>query len=118
MLLSFQTGFNLANVAVVCAILESISDLEPSSVTTQPRYLKLYFDLCVNATGVVINLIFAAMISMPSALEALSRRSTNFASSSSFPAKPSMSSAKRRLVIVLLPMLLVIVLFPMLTVPS
>ena len=29
------------------------------------------------------------------------RRSTNFASSSSSPAKPSMSSAKRRLVIVL-----------------
>ena len=32
--LSFQTGFNLVNVAVVCAILESISDLEPSSVIT------------------------------------------------------------------------------------
>ena len=33
--------------------------------------------------------------------KALSRRSTKFASSSSFPAKPSMSSAKQRLVIVL-----------------
>ena len=30
-LLSFQTGFNLVNAAVVCAILESISGLEPSS---------------------------------------------------------------------------------------
>ena len=40
-LLSFQTGFNLVNAAVVCAILESISDLEPSSVITEPRYLKL-----------------------------------------------------------------------------
>ena len=59
-LLSFQTGFNLVNAAVVCAILESISGLEPSSVITEPRYLKLvtvssfcpfYFDLCVGATG-------------------------------------------------------------------
>ena len=40
-LLSFQTGFNLVNAAVVCAILESISGLEPSSVMTEPRYLKL-----------------------------------------------------------------------------
>ena len=40
-LLSFQTGFNLVNAAVVCAILESISGLKPSSVTTEPRYLKL-----------------------------------------------------------------------------
>ena len=35
--LSFQTGFNLVNAAVVCAILESISGLEPSSVITGPR---------------------------------------------------------------------------------
>ena len=40
-LLSFQTDFNLVNAAVACAILESISGLEPSSVTTEPRYLKL-----------------------------------------------------------------------------
>ena len=40
-LLSFQTGFNLVNAAVVCAILESISCLEPWSVITEPRYLKL-----------------------------------------------------------------------------
>ena len=38
---SVQTGFNLVNAAVVCAILESISVLEPSSVITEPRYLKL-----------------------------------------------------------------------------
>ena len=41
MLLSFQNGFNLVNAAVVCAILESISGLEPSSLITAPRYLKL-----------------------------------------------------------------------------
>ena len=40
-LLSFKTGFSIVNVAVVCAILESISDVEPSSVITEPRYLKL-----------------------------------------------------------------------------
>ena len=37
-LLSFQTGFNLVNAAVVCAILESISGLEHSSVLTELRY--------------------------------------------------------------------------------
>ena len=41
MLLSFQTGFNLVNAAVACAVLESISGLEPSPVITEPRYLKL-----------------------------------------------------------------------------
>ena len=61
--LSIQTGFSLVNAAVVCAILESISGLEPSSVITEPRYLKLVtvtsfcpFTLipaCVDATGVV-----------------------------------------------------------------
>ena len=40
-LLSIQTGFSLVNSAVVCAVLESISGLEPSSVITEPRYLKL-----------------------------------------------------------------------------
>ena len=35
--LSFQTGFNLVNAAAVYAFLESISDLEPSSVITEPR---------------------------------------------------------------------------------
>ena len=45
-LLSFPTGFSLFNAAVVCAILESISGLEPSSVITESI-------LCVDATGVV-----------------------------------------------------------------
>ena len=39
--LSFQTCFILVNDAFSCAILESISGLEPSSVITEPRYLKL-----------------------------------------------------------------------------
>ena len=33
--------FQTFNAAVVCAILESITGLEPSSVITEPRYLKL-----------------------------------------------------------------------------
>ena len=62
-LLSFQTGFNLVSAAVVCTILESSSGLEPSSVIIEPsqvleacyclKLLSVYFDLCVNATGVV-----------------------------------------------------------------
>ena len=40
-LLSFQTGFNHVNAAVVWANLDSISGLESSSVITEPRYLKL-----------------------------------------------------------------------------
>ena len=62
MFLFFKTGFNLVSAAVVCAILESISSLEPPSVITGPRYLKLvtvssflsiYFAVCVDANGVV-----------------------------------------------------------------
>ena len=60
-LLSFQTGFNLVNATVVCALLESISGLEPSSVITEPGYLKFvtvssfcpFTLICVDATGVV-----------------------------------------------------------------
>ena len=61
-LLSFQTGFSLVNAAVVCAILESISGLEPSSVITENQILEacdclkllsIYFGLFVDATGVV-----------------------------------------------------------------
>ena len=59
MLLSFQTGFNLVNAAVVYAVLESISGLETSSDTTVPRYLSfrllsIYFDLhAVGCGGLV-----------------------------------------------------------------
>ena len=49
-LLSFQTGFSLVSAAV-CAILESVSGLEPSSVITEPWYLKL----------VTVTLIFVLM---------------------------------------------------------
>ena len=41
LLLSFQTGFILVNAAVVCAILESISGLEPSSGSVSYTHLTL-----------------------------------------------------------------------------
>ena len=71
-LLSIQTGFSLVNVAVVCAILEGISGLEPpSDITAQllqafdcPKLLSVYFNLSVDATGVVIILVYLALISM------------------------------------------------------
>ena len=40
-LMSFQTGFNLVNIDVVCAILECISGLERSSVTVSYTHLTL-----------------------------------------------------------------------------
>ena len=114
MFLSFHKGFNLDSAAVVCAILASISSLEHSSVIIDPKYLKLFTfsSLCpLTLTSVlmscvlfVISLVFSALISMPYDVDVFSRRSTILASSCSSPAKPSMSSAKRRLVIALPPM--------------
>ena len=82
-----------------------------------PKYLKLITvsSLCPLAlTSVlmpcvlfVISLVFSALISMPYDVDIFSRCSTKLTSSCSSPAKPSMSSAKRRLVIVLPPMLTV-----------
>ena len=110
-LLSFKTGFNLVNAAVVCAILESISGLEPSAQVLEAcdslKLLSIYFDFCVDATGIVCYQL-GLLVTDLHAVKPLSRRSTNFAGSS-FSAKPSMSSAKNKLVIVL-PL--------MLTVPS
>ena len=72
-LLSFETSFNLVNAAVVRAILESTSGLEPSPVITEPRYLKLVtvssfypFTLISVLTPLVlfvISLVFSAVIS-------------------------------------------------------
>ena len=74
-LLSFQTGFNLVNAAVVCAILESISGLELSSGITEARYLKLVtvssfypfilISVLMPLVLFVISLVFSALISMP-----------------------------------------------------
>ena len=81
-LLLFQTGFNLVSATVVCAILESISGLEPSSVITEPRYLTLVtvssfcpftlISVLMPLVLFVTSLVFSALISMPQAVEALS----------------------------------------------
>ena len=73
-LMSFQTGFNLVNATVVCAILESISGLEPSSIITEPRYLQLatvssscpfaLIYVLMPLVLFVISLVFSALISM------------------------------------------------------
>ena len=104
-LLLFQTGFNLVNAAVVCAILESISGLEPSSVITEPetcdclKLLSIYFDL----TGIVCRQLglLGTDLHATGCGDFVETLYLFFASSSS-PAKPSMSSAKQRLVTVCL----------------
>ena len=73
--LSFQTGFNLVNAAVVCAILASFSGLEPSLFITQLRYLKLVtvssfspftsISVLMPLVLFVNSLVFSALISMP-----------------------------------------------------
>ena len=75
MLLLFQTGFSLVSAAVVCAILENISGLEPSSDTTEPRYLKLVtvssfcpytlVSVLMSLVLFVISLVFTALIFKP-----------------------------------------------------
>ena len=73
-MLLFQTGFNLVNAAVGCAILESILGLGFSLDTTELRYLKFVtvsslFQFTLNYLLMllvlfVINLVFLALISM------------------------------------------------------
>ena len=75
LLLSIQIGFSLVNATVVCAVLESILGLEPSSVITEPRYLKLatvssfysftLIFVLMPLVLFVISLVFSALISMP-----------------------------------------------------
>ena len=103
--LSFQTGFSLVSVAVACAILESISGLEPSSVIAEPGCLKLVtvsnfcpftlISVLMPLVLFVIGLVFSALISMLYVVEALSRRSAHFASYSSSP--PGVGSCGRNL---------------------
>ena len=91
MFLSFHKGFNLVSAVVVCAILASISGLEPSSVIIDPKYLKLVtvsslYPLTLTTVLMpcvlfVISLVFSELISMPYDVDVFSRRSTKLASS-------------------------------------
>ena len=83
MLLSFQMTFSLVTAAVVWAILENTSGLDPSSDTITPRYLKLrtvssfllsmVMSVLMPLVLFVINWVFSALIYMPYAVEASSR---------------------------------------------
>ena len=55
-LLSFQTGFSLVSAAVVCANLDSMSGLEPSSIITEPKYMKHRYNINTNLIQVIKNL--------------------------------------------------------------
>ena len=106
MFLLFQMTFSLVTAAVVWAILESTSGLDPSSDTIAPRYLKLqtvssFLLSMVKSVWMplvlfVINWVFSTLICMPYAVEASSRWFTNLTSSCSCPARPSMSSVERK----------------------
>ena len=115
MLLSLQMGFSFVRAAVACAILERTSGLEPSSETTAPRYLKLvtvpnfcpftFISLWMPLALFVISFVFSALISILYLVQVLSIFPTRASSSYSSSARASMSSANRRLVIFLPPML-------------
>ena len=117
MILSSQMILSFVSAAMVWAILEHISSMDPSSVTMAPKYLKFWMVfsfspltlmlLLMPFVLLVINLVFSALICMLYVVEVLPRRSARLAHSKSEPARPSMSSAKCKFEIVLPPMLTV-----------
>ena len=102
------TRKHISHILELREILQSFSGLEPSSVITEPMYLKLVIvsSFCpftlifvlMPLVLFVISLVFPALISVLWAVETLSRCSTKFASSSSSPAKPLMLSAKQSVI--------------------
>ena len=66
-LFSIETGFSLVNAAVVCAVLESNSALEPSSVITEPRYLQIVARALITSSPPAWT-ISAGMMSTPADL--------------------------------------------------
>ena len=75
MLLFFHIGFSLAIAAEVCAILERISDFDPSFDSVAPRYLTLAtvsssflltsIRSCIPFELLVISFVFSALIFVP-----------------------------------------------------
>ena len=117
MFLSFQMTLSLVTAAEVWAILDSTSGVDPLSDTIARRCLKrqmvssfllsMIMSVLMPLVLFVISWVFSALICMPYAVEASSRCFTNLTHSHSCPARPSMSSAKRKFVIVLPPILTV-----------
>ena len=115
MKLSLKIGFKFVTAAVACAILVRTSCLESSSERSAPSYYKLVtvpcfcpftlISLWMSLALFVICLVFSALISILHLMQVLSRLSTRASSSRSSSARAAMSSANRRLVIFLLPLL-------------
>ena len=108
-------SFSFARAALACAIINRTSGLESSSKTAAPRYLKLgtvpsfspftFISLWMPLAPFVISLVFSALISILYLVQVLSTFSTRASSSCSSSAIALMSSANRKLVIFLPPML-------------
>ena len=115
MLLSLQMGFSFVRAAVACAILERTSGLEQSPETNAQMSLKLvtvpnfcpftFISLWMPLTLFVISLVISALTPTLYLVQVSSRLSTRASSSCSSSARASMSSANRRFVILLPPML-------------
>ena len=90
MLLSFQTGFNFVNAAVVCAILESISGLETSSDTTEPRYLKVVTDSCCPFTliSLLMPLVYRQLGLLGTVIHSVIQRLRHRFANTGTPAEP------------------------------
>ena len=107
-------SFSFVRAAVACAILKRTSAFRPSSETTAPRYMKLvtvpnfilpiclYFFLAIGAVCHQFDILGPDLSYL---VQVSSRLSTRASSSCSFSARASMSSANRRLVIFLPPMI-------------
>ena len=108
--LTFQMVFSLPSAAVVRAILDFgtliFDDCARPDILETVNLVQFFTvnpDVKVPFVLLVISFVFSVLTFMPKAAEILSRRSTREASSVSFPARPLMSLAKRKLVIVLPP---------------
>ena len=112
MFLSFHVVLSFDNAPTVWAILDRISYFNPLFIITEPKYLKLWtvsrfwppilMSELIPLVLLIINLVFSALLSMPYVVDALSSWLANLNSSSSFP---SITSAKRKFMLVLSPML-------------
>ena len=109
MFLSLHMMFSLERAAVVWAILERISDFDPSLEMIVPRYLKFstasslwpftLISLWKPFGSFVITFVLSGPIFILYLVVFVSRRSTRTPASSSSSALTTMSSAKRKLVI-------------------
>ena len=116
MFLSLNMIFSLERASIVSAILERISGFDPSLEMIAPRYLKfstssslwpfILISLWKPLGLFVITFVLSGPISILYLVVVLSRRSVRTPASSSSSAFMTMSSAKRKLIMSLPPMLI------------